>query len=211
MTAVAAVQGPQPFDVDFDEVFGKVSADIASVRQSRGLDPLVPDGAVLVGKEHLPVQQRAPRIVIVPMGATYEPARRVGKQVSPGLVNANPAVFWLQWLKFYAYCWGPDAPQKSAKTTLYGFSTSLELARELMGALARNLGGVPNIRLEPAEFDQPRDIMKSGRLYVLGFAIGTSVTDEPWTIAEPVSGDVTVSETSPDGSQNVVQMRFGAP
>jgi hypothetical protein len=212
MSAATTIPTPPAFDVDFDEVFRLVSADIAAVRVSRKLRPLVPQAAVLVGREYSGQEMSPPRIVVVPTGARYAPGRRVGKQTGVfDIPNANPAIFWLQWLTFRAECWGEETPRGAqVGSSLYSFSTAVELARELMGALVRVLGGVPNIQIDGAEFDQPRDVVRFGRLYVLNFAIGTNVTDEPWVLVNPVTADVAVDITSPDGSStadNVVQFQ----
>jgi hypothetical protein len=200
------------FDVDFDEVFAAISADIATVRKSRELPPLVPEGAILVGAEYSGQEQAPPRIVVIPTGARYAPARRVGKENGTfGIGNANPPVFWLQWLTFRAECWGSDDPRGKIGSSLYSFSSALELARELLGALTRQVGGVPNVQIDGAEFNQPRDINRFGRLYVVNFAIGTSVTDERWTTAAPVTAGVTITATSPDGSSTQTEAQFTAP
>ena len=208
---------PAPFDVDFDEIWGAVTSDIATVRQRRALKELQPRGAILVGHEHLPQEHAPPRIVIVPTGARFAPARRPGKGGSTlSLVNANPNVFWLQWLTFDAWCWGDDDPAKTR--SLYGFSTAIDLSRQLLGAMARNMGSTANLQVDGARFEQPRDVNRLGRLYVMSFALGTSINDEPWievpgaTATQPGAvASVAITATSPDGTQTQNSPAFGVP
>jgi hypothetical protein len=128
----------------------------------------------------------------------------------------EPAPFWKQWLGFEAHCWGEPNPSPSNPYTqydlLYDFNSCIELVRELAGAMYRNAGGVPNIRLSDTRWEQPGDDNRYGRLLVLPFAIGSDLADEPWTIlpqsSAPQPGSsfqpvVTVQALFPDGSSSV--------
>jgi hypothetical protein len=208
---------PPPFDVDFDEIWGAITSDIAVVRQTRAVKPLQPRGVVLVGHEYLSQEHAPPRIVVVPTGARFTSARRPGRgQSTLSLVNANPNVFWTQWLTFEGWCWGDEDPAKTRQ--LYGFSTAIDLSRQLLGAMARNLGSTANLQVDGARFEQPRDVNRLGRLYIVSFAIGTSINDEPWievpgaTAAQPgVAVAASVTATSPDGTQTSTPVTFGVP
>ena len=96
------------FVTDLVALFTPVAAQIASERVTLGLPALkAPSpvaagqvGALMIGQEWLRAEQSAPRIVIVPMGARYEAARRPGVQplVAGAIGQLQPKVRELRWL-----------------------------------------------------------------------------------------------------------------
>jgi hypothetical protein len=119
----------------------------------------------------------------------------------------------MQWLHFDAHCWGDPSPTPTQPPSqfdqLYDFASTVELVRELYGALARNAGNVPNIRPGDARWEQPTDDMRLGRLLVAPFAIGSSLADEsfqfipfatPGVPGTSVQVNVDVETVFPDGS-----------
>lgn len=77
----------------------------------------------------------------------------------------------------------------------------------MLGALARNLGNVPNLRIGDARWDQPTDDKRYGRALILPFGFMADISDEPWITApwatQSTSGvqvSATVIETFPDGT-----------
>jgi hypothetical protein len=87
---------------------------------------------------------------------------------------------------FRAHFWGDETPTPSSPPTeqdlWYSFNSTVELEREFLGALMRNCGNDPAVKLHGGEWVQPTNMQRLGRLLVLSFSIETPVTDEPWTI-----------------------------
>src|SRR5580658_6235189 len=172
-----------PFNVDLGILFAAIYADIASVRVARGYAPLC-TGALLIGQEQLRREHAPPRIVIVPKGIRFEPALRMGTQPAGGRVGQDyQRPLWSQWLQFEAHCWGDPNPLQSSPPLLsdqwYAFASSIELVRELYGALYRNVGGAPACKLRDADFNQPSNDSQLGKLIVAPFEIWSSLADEP--------------------------------
>jgi hypothetical protein len=87
---------------------------------------------------------------------------------------------------FRAHFWGDETPTPQSPPTeqdlWYSFNSTIELEREFLGALMRNCGNDPAVKLHGADWVQPTNMQRLGRLLVLTFSIETPVTDEPWTI-----------------------------
>lgn len=178
---------PTPFVTDFVDLFSGVSDSIIAQRIALGLTPLVapvtsPSGTVgclLFGSEFNPQEDSPPRIVIVPTGARYAAATVMGRQqqVSGLVPQIEPKTRFTRWLGFEAYLWGDEDP--AGLSSVYSFSSALELERELLTAIYDNCGNTPNIQHGEGRWDQPSNLTRLGRLYVLPFWIGTPVTDLP--------------------------------
>lgn len=198
-------QQPPSWVFNVGAFFEAVSEHIAQVRTVRNLPALVSsDGArvgqVQVGEEYLAAFKDAPGIVVVPVGAYYEPARHLQSNGGGiGIQAGNPKILWSQWLRWDAHVWGyPD--NLSDVMDVNSFSFTLELAREFLDALRHVNGGIPRIKPEVARWVQNTNLNRVGRKYVLTFALETYVTDEPYIILSPVTADVSVSMLSADGS-----------
>jgi hypothetical protein len=81
--------------------------------------------------------------------------------------------------------------------------------REFLGALMRNAGNNPAVFQDlSAEWRQPTDITRLGRLLVLTFPLELPITDEPWITlpfaqvpgGSGVSIDVDTQMVFPDGT-----------
>jgi len=193
---------------DLVAIFTTIFADVMSTRASRGLPPLV---SAHLGQEQLQTEESPPRIVVVPTSTTYEYARIMGSQPPTGLITAlNPRIFATRWMHFRAHIWGDESPSPSTPPTeqdlWYSFNTTIELEREFLGALMRNLGNVTNprsgtnVRIGEGRWTQPTNMQRLGRLLVLEFSIGTAVTDEPWTVVTPTSIAVDTIAVFQDGT-----------
>ena len=204
MSNLATGLGPTDLVAAFSAIFG----DVIATRQARGLPPCK---ALHLGKEQRKTEEAPPRIVIVPTRNSYEYARIMGRQPPDGTVTAqNPRVFATRLMHFDARIWGdemPDMPQNPTEKQLwYSFNSTIELEREFIGALMRQFGNVTNprtglnVRLFDSTWEQPTDMRRLGRLLVLPFALGTAVTDEPWTTTVPATIAVDTRMTFPDGT-----------
>ena len=193
---------------DLVAIFSTIFGDVTSIRASRGLPPLV---SVHLGGEWLQAEESPPRIVVVPTSTSYEYARIMGAQPPTGLVTAiNPRIFATRWMHFRANFWGDETPAPATppiETDLwYSFNSTIELEREFLGSMMRNLGNVTNpktgmnVRIGDGQWVQPTNMQRLGRLLVLEFSIGTAVTDEPWTITTPSSIAVDTIMSFPDGT-----------
>jgi hypothetical protein len=168
-------------------MFSLMYADILTQRQTLGLPDLV-TSSILVGKEWLAQQMAPPRIVVVPVGVRFAPntpGGQSGDLTTGSILDRVQRSHWWQLLEFEAHFWGdpqsaPGNPP-SVADQLYDFATCYELERQFLGALVRYGGGIPNVQLGRAEFRQPTDDVRFGRLLVLPFAVGTSVADGPYT------------------------------
>ena len=168
--------------------FAIVLAEVAAVRVARQLKPLV---AATLGAEWVAKEQSPPRIVIVPSEIVSAAAEKMGAGIHPGTVDdTNPKVFYLDWMGFEAYLWGDESPTPSTPRTQqdlwYSFDSTLELRRELLGALRRNCGGGSTLKIIGSRWDQPTNMNRNGRAMVVTFAIKMPLTDEPY-IALPYS------------------------
>jgi hypothetical protein len=195
---------------DLTAIFTAVFADVIAVRASRKLPPLV---SAHLGKEQIRAEESPPRIVVVPSHNSYEYARKMGTQPPTGQIDAqNPAIIATRLMHFEAHLWGDESPTPGNPPTeqdlWYSFSSTIELEREFIGALMRQLGNITNprsglnVRLSDSRWTQPTDIVRLGRLLVLPFAVGTAVTDEPWTITIPARIAVDTQAQFPDGTSS---------
>jgi hypothetical protein len=190
-----------------------VALDIQSVRHSRGLRPLVcPPGyqtaPILMGQEWLRREHAPPRIVLVPSTIPTSPARPMGMQPITDHISKRPLKpFWRALIGFEAHLWGDS--DVTAINSLADFNTTIELFRELLGALVRQTGGIPNVLIGEARWDQPTDDRRAGRLLIVPIGFYADITDEPYVVVpwatQSTSGlqaSITVTETVPDGSSS---------
>lgn len=195
---------------DLVAIFTTIFADVASTRAARGLPPLV---SAHLGQEQKRTEESPPRIVVVPTHNVYEYARIMGTQPPTGTIDAqNPRCFATRLMHFEAHLWGDETPTPHSppiETDLwYSFNSTIELEREFLGSLMRNLGNVTNprtgmnVRIFDSTWRQPTDMTRLGRVLVLPFAIGTPVTDEPWTLVTPSTIAVTATVPFPDGTSS---------
>ena len=198
--------GLGPFDLV--ALFSSVFGEMTTVRSSRGLTPLV---STHIGKEWLLQEEAAPRVVVIPERMQYAPARGLGNQTSH-VGDFNPKALYRRFVTCKAYLWG-DQPAVSTETdTWVSFNTAVEIEREFLVALSHNLGGPAAVISSnmSAEWDQPTDDTRLGRLLVLTFAFETPVTQEPYIVlpfATASSSGAQVSATLetvfPDGSSSI--------
>lgn len=167
------------FVTDLSLLFAPVQAQIVAMRVADGWPPLV-TGGLLFGDETLFQEMAPPRIVIVPMGDAIDAMRPNDAASSIGGVNPIPR--YRRTLHFEAHLWGDPQPSPSSPPTIsdltWDFSVCLELERELLLALATNLGGVCNVRPEGSEFRQPTNDVRLGRLLVLRFSVDTPIVED---------------------------------
>jgi len=202
------------FVLEYEAIWSDIQANVASIRTGLGLPALngpdgVGTGTIPVGREFEPYQLDAPAVVIVPTGIDFIPARRAGE--NDGRVQdvyIAGRTLWTMWLTHEARIWGDPDPAESDIS--FDFSSTLELVRELGGALQRRLGGIDAIRLDSARFDQPEDARRRGRALILPFAFQVPLVDEPF-ITLPfatqtttgVTIDATIEEIFQDGSSTI--------
>ena len=194
---------------------GAVFTEMAVVRAGRGLPALT---AAHVGAEWLRAEEDAPRVVIVPVSNAFATARNTGNQT--GITgDFNPKSLFRRLSTFEAYLWGDDKPADGTEaTTWYSFDSAVELERELLVALAHNLGGPAAIIQLGSTWDQPTDMNRRGRLLVTRFAFETPVTQEPY-ITLPYStastSGVQISTTIemlwPDGTSTIAGVIVSPP
>lgn len=199
---------------DLSVLFANVQAHVIAQRAVQGLAPLV-TGGFLFGPEQLRREHSPPRIVIIPTGATFAKTRRMS-QAGAGtgdVTDINPKVFLSRLQTFEAHFWGDPTATPSAPLTVADivsdFNACVELERSFLDGLRIYCGNMFNLHIERAEFRQPTDDMRLGRLYVLSFAIETQVSTLPAIVlsysTEPVPGSsfdvaVTVTSINNDGS-----------
>ena len=213
------------FITDLSALFAPVAVQIAQRRVALGLPPLVAPapptagmvGALMIGQEWLRREQSPPRIVIVPVGAKYEYKRQPGVQPVRGRVGEiSPKLRERRWLCFEAHLWGD--PDPTNVTALQDFNACLELEAELLTAIYDNCGGTPNVKHSDSRFEQPTQDVRLGRLFVLPFAIGTDVTDLPYTIlpyatdaSSGVSVHTTIEAVWNDGTSTIAGIVIAPP
>lgn len=204
---------PYVYPNDVPAYWRAVSAYLATTRAAIGLPPLNgPDGPgsgnVAVGKEFVPYQLAPPYIVVVPNGFDYQAGRKVDNP--PGVLDRYVA--FLRWERFTAYLWGDPGSDYSAvspypsQTIGDSYNTTIELERELLIALVSQ-STVPGVQPTGADWVQPDDVTRLGRLLELRFRIQTPVADIPWTalpFANSTTAGVVVQSSlvlyGPDGS-----------
>jgi hypothetical protein len=202
------------FVLEYEALWTNIQANIASIRAGLGLPALngpdgIGTGTIPVGREFDPFQLDAPSIVVVPTGIEFIPAQRGGERDGKlATVFVGGPVLYTMHLEHEAIIWGD--PDPAGLNTTYDFSSTLELVREFVGALVRNLGNSPALRMDHAKFEQPEDVRKRGRYFRLPFAIKVPLVDEPF-ITLPfatqtttgVTIDATIEEIFPDGSSTI--------
>jgi len=186
-----------PFTIPVEEIFFKAQSLIASMRKRRNIPALNPDGQILLGQEQLSRELSPPYCIVIPTGATFEPARKLRDGIEPEMLEG-------QWLEFEAHCWGYEDPD--SRTSTYSFSTAVEVWRELYWSLTLVNGGVPNVRASMGEWVQKTDINRLGRVLVVRFALRTWLTADPPIFAPFATTGVPGIEISVDGNlQNTLQ------
>jgi len=198
---------------------------VAAARATQGLAALngpdgVGTGTICVGAEYLDFQLSPPGIILVPtseeIGSDY-----LGDGATDGTEPTTPKRYWKGALTFDAWCWGDEDPNfVTTQNTTYSFDSALELRRELCLALA-TLGGIPSVGRLRGRWDQPTNVKRLGRMYVLSSQMWTPIDDldvGPLTVAPfatststGVSIDATVQATSPDGTQTTTEATVVAP
>src|SRR5580704_11000587 len=176
--------GPTDLIVLFSQVFG----EIATVRATRQL----PTAQMHLGQEWLAAQESPPRIVVVPTANRFSTARAMGGAGFPPVsynnpASINPKTFFRRLTGFDAYLWGDPSPTQGQPDPTeadlwYSFNSALELERELIIALAHNLGGPAAITLDGSRWEQRTDMTRLGRELVLSFAFETQVSQEPYAL-----------------------------
>jgi hypothetical protein len=197
-------------------LFGPVQTFVQSTRAWLGLQPLQPNGLFLFGQEQLRHEHSPPRIVIVPVGATYSRTRRMsqnGANPTGTRSDLQPQVIMARLQKFQAHIWGdptttPSTPPSQADI-LSDFDAAVEMERELIDGMRQFCGNTFNIHIESSEFRQPTDDTRLGRLLVLHFSIETQVPSIPDTALAnanpgvPGSSFVTNLDLEFDGSSTI--------
>lgn len=177
---------PPVFEIDFDAFFRTVEGHIQNSRKRRSQPLLVPNNQILVGKETLPQQISSPSIRIVPGDVRYTASDYIPD-------NTEPRTVYSQWLSFEAHCWGQDDP--AGLKLLYGFSTALELGRQLIVALVDSNIGPANVHVLGGSWVQEVNVNRQGRVLVLNIEIETWVTRDP-AIQVPAATSTTPGVTT---------------
>jgi len=186
------------------QLFALLSTQINAARTGLGL-PALSDGGIVFGHEVIPTRSSPPRITADLKDIRTETARHFGASLtSDGILGNNTAsLWWRQWLHVEFHLWGnPDVTGVDRGADL---DACFELMREVEYALLTVGEGIPNTRILAADFVQPTDLIRNGRLLVLSVEIAWNLsTDTPFTelaFATPtvpgVTIDAVVSEQNP--------------
>ena len=175
---------------DIDAMFSTVSDTVADIRLANGLPALEPEGRIIFGQEREAEEHDAPRIVIVPIGHSYEAARQsadVGAPgYEPGEIPLRKYVF-TRVIRFEAHIWGgPDPlfltdPLAKTGSITYDFNTTWELEREFLYALQAKMT-IPTGHPVSAEWRQSTNTNRRGRTLVVTFDVRTPIAAEEYTI-----------------------------
>lgn len=201
--------------LDVIELLREISADVQSVRAVRQLPALVcpgtsPVAPFLMGQEQAFREHAPPRVVFIPTAVTANPGPLVGLQQSANWSQMLSKTFYWGLVEFEVHLWGD--PDPTGANPLADFNSAVELYREVVGASIRQSGGIPCVKTGRAEWKQPANDNRLGRLLVLQLGIYVPISDEPYSyvpIANPgvpgtsVQIDVTVAATFPDGTSSV--------
>jgi hypothetical protein len=161
------------------------SNQVAASRARQGLPPLTGEGGrIEIGEEAIAVELDAPRLIIVPTGlSNFKNEQRMPLSPTHTMSDNQPKVLWSAHLGFTAYCWGDEWPGGTPTPIWWDFNTSLELFRELAGALYRTCTG-PSVDLGAPRFEQPTHLARRGRWLVADFAIKIPILDEPYVMLQ---------------------------
>jgi hypothetical protein len=199
------------FVTDVSALFAAAQAQVVAMRSSGGWPPLV-TGGFQFGEESIYQEQAPPRIVIVPKGdeiRAYKPG-----DPAPALFGINPFPRYLRVMDFEAHLWGDPQPSPSNPPTIsdltWDFSACFELERELLVALAANLGGVVNLRAHGSEFRQPTNDLRLGRLLVLRFTVDTPIVEDALVVLPFSSTGVPGTTVAIDVDVSIVDPNSGA-
>lgn len=199
------------FVTDVSALFAAAQAQVVAMRSSGGWPPLV-TGGFQFGEESIYQEQAPPRIVIVPKGdeiRAYKPG-----DPAPARFGINPFPRYLRVMDFEAHLWGDPQPSPSNPPTIsdltWDFSACFELERELLVALAANLGGVVNLRAHGSEFRQPTNDLRLGRLLVLRFTVDTPIVEDALVVLPFSSTGVPGTTVAIDVDVSIVDPNSGA-
>ncbi len=206
------------------DMLAPAQALVAEYRTRMGLPQLTgPDGVgsgtIAFGAEYLDFHLSPPGIIIVPRDEDIQNA--IDSGVTDGPAPYLPKRYWLGALRFDAWCWGDEDPDfDTTQNTAYSFDSALELRRELCVALAQ-IGGIAGVGTLRGRWEQPANVKRLGRLYVLTFQFWTPINDltirdttvvpfaTPSTPGATI--DATVAATSPDGTTTIQEGVIVAP
>ena len=186
-------------------LFGLWYAQVAMLRANLSLPPLT-DGAIVFGHEVLPTKSAPPRITADITRARIEPARHFGASLTDdGGVSGNiyATMWWLHWVTVEFHCWGNADPTGADRG--YDFDSCIELMRELEYAVLTVGEGIPNVRILGAEFQQPTDLLRNGRLLIVRVEALLPTTDQPFTdlaFATPTVPGVTIDAAVDEQNPN---------
>lgn len=213
---------PPAVVTDINALFVDAYTIIAADRAERSLPVLVPAAlsTLQIGAEYLPQEQDAPRIVIVPTRFEYEyiSPQPISSQLGKASTLSAKSIF-TRWMLFEAHIWSnPDPGTLTASSPYFDFNSAIELEREFHVAMRQTCGGAAYQPLG-AEWLQPTNDTRRGRLLVVSFRIATPVTETPHTFLPystvpgdgGVVGKVTIQATSPDGTQTETVGVINAP
>jgi hypothetical protein len=185
---------------DIDAMFTEVNAKVKAIRVANSLPELSPDGDIIFGKERIPEEHDAPRIVIFPVGHDYEPARQSANVPTTGYEEGEVPLrvyHFTRVISFEAHIWGgpdpqfQDSPTSKLGSLTYDFNTTWELEREFLYALAATMT-IPTGQPKAGEWRQDTDVNRRGRCLVVTFQVRTPIAGEEFTILD-------YSQTAGDG------------
>lgn len=195
---------------DVDAIFAKTFTLLAAYRVANSL----PVAECLVGRQYVNFEGAAPRIVVVPVGTTYEAFRPASNDASApdygiGTIPLRKGLF-TRWMTFDAYFWGePDpqflqSPTSKLGTQNYQLNTTVELEREFFAALQQSVT-IPTGHPVSGEWNYETVNTTYGASLVVRFRVATPLLWEEYTILPyaPVSGGVTIETSITIGSSTV--------
>lgn len=209
------------FYVNLVDLFAEVQATIAGYRTANGLPQLTgPDGVgtgtLAIGPEYLDFQLSPPMLIIVPISERFTAAERSGIDDStypPGSKLWKSTVMY-----FEGWCWGDEDPNFAISgNTTYSYDSAMEIRRELSLALVA-LGGIHAVGNMGGRWEQPANVKRMGRMYVMGFEVQLPILDDPyefipWSV-NPTTGlqmVATITAISPDGTSTISEGVLIAP
>jgi hypothetical protein len=185
-----------------------LSTDVSARLAAAGYPPLT-DGGILIGRQHVLEQSRAPRIVFVPLTSTFGPRDTYNRS---NLVGSPSAEMLLQWaqrsihseiVRFEIHVWGQATPPDPEGGD---FDATQVLYQCVIQSVRANITGgytlLPGVWAD--QTPSAAQLQKAGHEFVFGLEISTPVLDNLLSYAPSGTATEALVEFTGDSAEGII-------